>query len=462
MIPTMIPTSISRVMIPMSIVDTNSDDTNSHITDIDTDSDHTDNDTTVNIDSDDTDSDDIHNDTDVNINSDDTDVETNNDTSSDDIDDDTNIDIDSSDTDVNTDSNDTDSIDADVGANTDTSANADVSADADINAGISTDANIDTIADTKVSAENDTDTDIDLGADADVNVDTDVSTDIADAYSASFVSITRGQTFIFIGDPPPPRYKKEQDLKSCTPPFGTVGLGIHRVNFKGTKAGAEYTNGVYDIVSPAQSVYFGTLQILHLLEDLKLALEMLKDPQEKEALRNQIPGTTAACIHDWLEENLDTKRECQIKAFEFLISVLANKKNSNKNQGAVAQNLEQATELERAGVVKYAQPFSLLEVEEDKVKENRHGCGSPERSCDCSEPRELQLLKWARSMDSEIDIYKHFTWLKRSQVSHHTSASNETYQERLARLEGDKESLILQVCSIQNLQWALELHQYPC
>nr|XP_056708111.1 liprin-beta-2 [Euleptes europaea] len=72
----------------------------------------------------------------------------------------------------------------------------------------------------------------------------------------------------------------------------------------GTKVAAEYTNGVYDIVSPAQSMYFGTFQILHLLEDLKMALEMLKDPQEREALRNQIPGTTVACIRAWLEENL--------------------------------------------------------------------------------------------------------------------------------------------------------------
>uniref|UniRef100_A0A670HQG2 PPFIA binding protein 2 n=1 Tax=Podarcis muralis TaxID=64176 RepID=A0A670HQG2_PODMU len=129
----------------------------------------------------------------------------------------------------------------------------------------------------------------------------------------------------------------------------------------GTKAAAEYTNGVYDMVSPAQSEYFGTLQILHLLEDLKLALEMVKDPQEREALRNQIPGTTAACIHAWLEENL-------------------------------------------------------------------------------------------------------------SQVNHHTSASNETYQERLTRLEGDKESLILQVSvltdqveaqgeKIRDLEVCLEGHQ---
>uniref|UniRef100_G3UT70 Uncharacterized protein n=1 Tax=Meleagris gallopavo TaxID=9103 RepID=G3UT70_MELGA len=66
----------------------------------------------------------------------------------------------------------------------------------------------------------------------------------------------------------------------------------------GTKSAAEYANCAYDIVSPAPSVYLGTFQILHLLEDLKMALEMLEDPQEKEALRNQIPGATAVCIRE--------------------------------------------------------------------------------------------------------------------------------------------------------------------
>lgn len=72
----------------------------------------------------------------------------------------------------------------------------------------------------------------------------------------------------------------------------------------GTKSATEYANGGYDIVSPAPSVYLGTFQILHLLEDLKMALEMLEDPQEKEALRNQIPGPTAVCLREWFEENL--------------------------------------------------------------------------------------------------------------------------------------------------------------
>ncbi|NXG89726.1 LIPB2 protein, partial [Stercorarius parasiticus] len=127
-----------------------------------------------------------------------------------------------------------------------------------------------------------------------------------------------------------------------------------------TKSATEYANGGYDIVSPAPSVYLGTFQILHLLEDLKMALEMLEDPQEKEALRNQIPGATAVCLREWFEENL-------------------------------------------------------------------------------------------------------------SQVNHHSS-NNETYQERLARLEGDKESLILQVSvltdqveaqgeKIRDLEICLEGHQ---
>ncbi|NXB81522.1 LIPB2 protein, partial [Donacobius atricapilla] len=128
----------------------------------------------------------------------------------------------------------------------------------------------------------------------------------------------------------------------------------------GTKSAPEYASGGYGIVSPAPSVYLGTCQILHLLEDLKMALELLEDPQEKEALRTQIPGATALCLREWFEENL-------------------------------------------------------------------------------------------------------------SQVNHHPS-NNETYQERLARLEGDKESLILQVSvltdqveaqgeKIRDLEICLEGHQ---
>ncbi|KAK5602273.1 hypothetical protein CRENBAI_014459 [Crenichthys baileyi] len=71
-------------------------------------------------------------------------------------------------------------------------------------------------------------------------------------------------------------------------------------------------------------------------------------------------------------------------------------------------------------------------------------------------------------METPIDFYRHFSWLKK--VSICSPANNETYQERLLRLEGDKESLVLQVSvltdqveaqgeKIRDLETSLEEHR---
>uniref|UniRef100_A0A8C3PRC7 PPFIA binding protein 2 n=1 Tax=Calidris pygmaea TaxID=425635 RepID=A0A8C3PRC7_9CHAR len=90
----------------------------------------------------------------------------------------------------------------------------------------------------------------------------------------------------------------------------------------------EYANGGYDIVSPAPSVYLGTFQILHLLEDLKMALEMIEDPQEKEALRNQIPGATAVCLREWFEENLVNHHSSNNETYQERLARLEGDKES--------------------------------------------------------------------------------------------------------------------------------------
>uniref|UniRef100_G1LCS2 PPFIA binding protein 2 n=2 Tax=Ailuropoda melanoleuca TaxID=9646 RepID=G1LCS2_AILME len=125
----------------------------------------------------------------------------------------------------------------------------------------------------------------------------------------------------------------------------------------GTKTGTDISDGSCEpaLASPASRT--NPFPVLHLVEDLRLALEMLEQPQERAALLSQIPGPTAAYIKESL-----------------------------------------------------------------------------------------------------------------SQVNHQGAASNETYQERLARLEGDKESLILQVSvltdqveaqgeKIRDLELCLEGHQ---
>uniref|UniRef100_A0A3P9H3A2 SAM domain-containing protein n=1 Tax=Oryzias latipes TaxID=8090 RepID=A0A3P9H3A2_ORYLA len=71
-------------------------------------------------------------------------------------------------------------------------------------------------------------------------------------------------------------------------------------------------------------------------------------------------------------------------------------------------------------------------------------------------------------MEANIDFYRHFSWLRK--VNFCSPANNETYQERLLRLEGDKESLVLQVSvltdqveaqgeKIRDLESSLEEHR---
>ncbi|XP_075693906.1 liprin-beta-2 isoform X7 [Rhinoderma darwinii] len=72
----------------------------------------------------------------------------------------------------------------------------------------------------------------------------------------------------------------------------------------GTKAVTEFGNGVFEVGSPIPSEYFGTITILHLIEELKISLEMVENSQEREALRNQIPNATASYVIGWLESNL--------------------------------------------------------------------------------------------------------------------------------------------------------------
>ncbi|XP_034851114.1 liprin-beta-2 isoform X2 [Mirounga leonina] len=125
----------------------------------------------------------------------------------------------------------------------------------------------------------------------------------------------------------------------------------------GAKTGADIHDGSCEPALASLASHTNPFPVLHLIEDLRLALEMLEQPQERAALLSQIPGSTAAYIKESL-----------------------------------------------------------------------------------------------------------------SQVNHQGAASNETYQERLARLEGDKESLILQVSvltdqveaqgeKIRDLEVCLEGHQ---
>uniref|UniRef100_A0A671QJM0 Liprin-beta-1-like n=1 Tax=Sinocyclocheilus anshuiensis TaxID=1608454 RepID=A0A671QJM0_9TELE len=69
----------------------------------------------------------------------------------------------------------------------------------------------------------------------------------------------------------------------------------------GSKA-MNYTNGLFDCQSP-KSPFLGSLRVLHLLEDLRAALDLM-DPGEKESLRSQVSETTAEGLIEWLQGQL--------------------------------------------------------------------------------------------------------------------------------------------------------------
>lgn len=69
----------------------------------------------------------------------------------------------------------------------------------------------------------------------------------------------------------------------------------------GSKA-MDYSNGLFDCQSPT-SPFLGGLRVLHLLEDLRGALELM-DNDERDNLRCQIPDSTAEGLAEWLHGRL--------------------------------------------------------------------------------------------------------------------------------------------------------------
>lgn len=73
----------------------------------------------------------------------------------------------------------------------------------------------------------------------------------------------------------------------------------------GSKA-MNYSNGLFDCQSPS-SPLLGSLRAVHLLEDLRGALELM-DADERENLRSQVPDNTAEGLVEWLQARLVSRR----------------------------------------------------------------------------------------------------------------------------------------------------------
>jgi len=63
-------------------------------------------------------------------------------------------------------------------------------------------------------------------------------------------------------------------------------------------AAVEFSNSRCDLAAPVSA---GPLQVVHLAEDLRLALELQLNQDERDGLRAQVPSGTARVLIDWLQ-----------------------------------------------------------------------------------------------------------------------------------------------------------------
>lgn len=109
----------------------------------------------------------------------------------------------------------------------------------------------------------------------------------------------------------PPLLSLPALFTSSLPKASTLLTRVPASLVLGTKTGTDTGDGTCEpgLASPAS--YLNPLPVLHLVEDLRLALQTLERPQERTALLSQIPGPTAAYIKEWFEESLVSRpRAC--------------------------------------------------------------------------------------------------------------------------------------------------------
>lgn len=107
---------------------------------------------------------------------------------------------------------------------------------------------------------------------------------------------------------------------TCEIPFVLLGSFVSAV--AGSKA-MDYSNGLFDCQSPT-SPFLGGLRVLHLLEDLRAALELM-DNEERGNLRCQIPDSTAEGLAEWLHGRLVKRRRVSIPPVCHLSDLVAPK-----------------------------------------------------------------------------------------------------------------------------------------
>ncbi|RVE56570.1 hypothetical protein OJAV_G00222500 [Oryzias javanicus] len=126
----------------------------------------------------------------------------------------------------------------------------------------------------------------------------------------------------------------------------------------GSKA-IDYSNGLFDCQSPT-SPFLGGLRVLHLLEDLRAALELM-DNEERDNLRCQIPDSTAEGLAEWLHGR--TVKESSVQG------IMAVKSNVHGSDGVYQERLSRLESDKECLILQVSVLTDQVEVQGEKIRD---------------------------------------------------------------------------------------------
>ncbi|XP_020569890.1 liprin-beta-1 isoform X1 [Oryzias latipes] len=142
----------------------------------------------------------------------------------------------------------------------------------------------------------------------------------------------------------------------------------------GSKA-IDYSNGLFDCQSPT-SPFLGGLRVLHLLEDLRAALELM-DNEEKDNLRCQISDSTAEGLAEWLQGR--TVKE----------SIMAVKSNVHSSDAVYQERLSRLESDKECLILQVSVLTDQVEVQGEKIRDLDNSLDQHREKLDAAE----QLLQ---------------------------------------------------------------------
>uniref|UniRef100_A0A672ZYY3 PPFIA binding protein 2 n=1 Tax=Sphaeramia orbicularis TaxID=375764 RepID=A0A672ZYY3_9TELE len=185
----------------------------------------------------------------------------------------------------------------------------------------------------------------------------------------------------------------------------------------------DFSNSMYDLGSPVSA---GPLQVVQLAEDLRLALELQPNQEDRDSLRAQLPTETAQALMDWLQTG--TVNLC-----------------SPSNNETYQERLLRLEGDKESLVLQVSVLTDQVEAQGEKIRDLESSLEEHRQKLSSTEEMLQQELMSRTSLETQkLDLMDEVSYLKLKLVSMEETHTNDLQQEvkhlksKVEELEGEK------------------------